>query len=246
MNTLEMIDLKNPRVKKVVNDILSQAITGELIGMSNFASLAETIDDYHEKMEAVEHAESERQHAIGFIEIAEKYDFKPIINLEGIYWDSMRTRFLKHANRSDFIACLIIQEVMLESFAVSMYRDTGEALDGDIGSLLLETSNEEKEHLEHSSELLRKEYERTGEAFVEKFHNLHIECMTILAEWAATEDLQGHCGVCDGTCMKDDLEEIGLTTSELRANALNTYARALDDIGLPTEQTTGWIINLPS
>jgi len=120
MNTLEMIDLKNPRVKKVVNDILSQAITGELIGMSNFASLAETIDDYHEKMEAVEHAESERQHAIGFIRIAKKYDFKPIINLNGIYWDSMRIRFLKYAKRSDFIACLIIQEVMLESFAVSI------------------------------------------------------------------------------------------------------------------------------
>jgi hypothetical protein len=44
----------------VISDVFSQAITGELIGMSNFASLADTIDDPHEKMEAVEHANSER------------------------------------------------------------------------------------------------------------------------------------------------------------------------------------------
>ena len=54
----------------VTSDIFSQAITGELIGMSNFASLAETIDDPHEKMEAVEHANSERMHAEGFLAYA--------------------------------------------------------------------------------------------------------------------------------------------------------------------------------
>ena len=42
----------------VISDVFSQAITGELIGMSNFASLTDTIDDPHEKMEAVEHANS--------------------------------------------------------------------------------------------------------------------------------------------------------------------------------------------
>ncbi len=54
----------------VISDVFSQAITGELIGMSNFASLAETIDDPHEKMEAVEHANSERMHAEGFMSYA--------------------------------------------------------------------------------------------------------------------------------------------------------------------------------
>ena len=56
----------------VISDVFSQAITGELIGMSNFASLAETIDDPNEKMEAVEHANSERMHAEGFMAYAKK------------------------------------------------------------------------------------------------------------------------------------------------------------------------------
>ena len=111
----------------VITDIFSQAITGELIGMSNFASLAETIDDPYEKMEAVEHANSERNHAEGFMKYAKKNGFKININLHSTYWGGMRQQFLAYARKHDFIACLIIQEVMLESFAVSMYTDVGHA-----------------------------------------------------------------------------------------------------------------------
>ena len=56
-------DFKSLEVFNVVSDLFSQAITGELIGMSNFASLAGTIEDPHEKMEAVGHADSVSQHA---------------------------------------------------------------------------------------------------------------------------------------------------------------------------------------
>lgn len=239
------VSLQNPAVKKVVADILSQAITGELVGMSNFASLVETITDVEELLEAVEHAESERQHALGFMQIARQHGLRTTVNLEGIYWKTMRQKFLKYARQNDFISCLIIQEVMLESFAVSMYRDTGLAIGGDIGYLLLQTSEEEKEHLEHCTEILQRELYKAGDAFVQKFHALHVDCMTVLAEWSATTDAKGHCGVCNGTCMKESLGEIGLTTKKLRANAFKTYAKALDNIGLPSEETTVWILNLP-
>ena len=63
--------------RSVITDILGQAITGELIGMSNFASLAESIDDIHEKLECVEHANCERGHAEGFMSIAKQFNLKP-------------------------------------------------------------------------------------------------------------------------------------------------------------------------
>src|SRR3954471_5775962 len=100
----------------VISDVFSQAITGELIGMSNFASLAETIADPEEKMEAVEHANSERMHAEAFIAYAKKAKLRININMQGAYWGGVRKQFLAYAHRRDFIACLIIQEVMLESF----------------------------------------------------------------------------------------------------------------------------------
>ena len=230
----------------VVSDIFSQAITGELVGMSNFASLAETIDDPHEKMEAVEHANSERMHAEGFMAYAKKRGLKTKVNMDGPYWSMVRGYFLEYAKKKDFISCLIIQEVMLESFAVSMYTDVGNALEGEAGELFLSIAEEEKEHLEHSSEFLCAAFERDPEQFLKNFEDVHYKCMTILAEFSATTDLRGNCGVCMGECMKESLHHVNLDIKKMRGNALALYASSLDNIGIPGEKSIVWIANLPA
>jgi len=230
----------------VISDVFSQAITGELIGMSNFASLTDTIDDPHEKMEAVEHANSERMHAEGFTAYAKKQKLNVKINLNGEYWGNVRKQFLSYAQQKDFIACLIIQEVMLESFAVSMYTDVGNALGDEAGELFLRIAEEEKEHLEHSSDILREELHKNPDAFIKKFEEIHFNCMTILAQFSATTDLRGHCGVCKGDCMKGSLHHIGLDIVTLRGNAMALYAGAMDNIGIPGEKSTVWLAQLPA
>jgi fatty aldehyde decarbonylase len=232
--------------ESIITDILAQAITGELIGMSNFASLTEAIDDVHEKMECVEHANCERGHAEGFMAMAKKFNLQPVININGYYWKAVRDCFLKYAKQKDFIACLIIQEVMLECFAVSMYRDTGLALENEIGDLFTAISAEEEGHIEHSIDLLRAEMNKDSLAFFEKVKSIHYDCMTILGEWTATTDLKGHCGVCKGACMKESLHTANLDLKTIRGNALNLYVNTLDRIGLPGQQTLQWIINLPA
>lgn len=239
-------DFKSIEAFNVISDVFSQAITGELIGMSNFASLAGTIDDPHEKMEAVEHADSERQHAEGFMAYANKMDLNININLNGEYWRSVREVFLSYAEKNDFIACLIIQEVMLEAFAVSMYTDVGHALEDDAGKLFLSIADEEKGHMDHSTELLREELQKNPTEFIDKFEKIHFDCMTILAQFSATTDLRGHCGVCNGDCMKNSLHHIGLDVVIMRGNALALYAKALDNIGIPGEKSILWIANLPA
>jgi fatty aldehyde decarbonylase len=230
----------------VITDILSQAITGELIGMSNFASFSDAIDDLHEKMEAVEHANCERGHAEAFIEIAHRFGLEPNVNTNGYYWKSIRECFLKYCGQKDFVACLIIQEVMLECFAVSMYSNVGHALDNEIGRLFLAISGEEREHIEHSIDPLRAEMDKDPIAFYNKVRGIHLDCMTILAEWTAVSDLKGHCGVCKGSCMKGSLHEVHLDLAALRGNALNLYIKTLDRIGLSGQKTLQWIINLPA
>jgi fatty aldehyde decarbonylase len=230
----------------VISDIFSQAITGELIGMSNFASLTGTIDDPHEKMEAVEHANSERMHAVVFTAYAQKKGLKININLNGEYWGNVRKQFLSYALQQDFIACLFIQEVILESFAVSMYTDVGNALGGEAGEIFLRIADEEKEHLEHSTDILRDEMRKDPAAFIKKLEEVHFKCMTILAQFSATTDLRGHCGVCNGDCMKGSLHHIGLDIISLRGNAMALYAGALDNIGVPGEKSTVWLAQLPA
>lgn len=239
-------DFNNVETFNVVSDVFSQAITGELIGMSNFASLSGTIEDPYEKMEAVEHADSERHHAEGILACSKKMGLNTKVNLNGEYWKSVREVFLKYAEKNDFISCLIIQEVMLESFAVSMYTDVGNALGGFPGELFLAIADEEKEHMEHSTEILQEELQKDPEGFISKFETIHFDCMTILSQFSATQDLRGHCGVCNGECMKNSLHHIGLDSVIMRGNALNLYAEALDKIGIPGDKSMVWIAKLPA
>ena len=117
---------------------------------------------------------------------------------------------------------------------------------GEAGKLFLSIADEEKEHLEHSSDLLRAEMEKDAPAFINKFEELHAKCMTILAEFTATTDLKGHCGVCNGDCMKGSLHHIDLDIVTMRGNALALYAQSLDNIGIPGEKSIVWIARLPT
>lgn len=232
--------------RSACTDVLSQAINGEIVGMSNFAKLTGTVDDVHERMECIEHANCERNHAEGFIAVAQKYKMPVLITLGGTYWTRVRETFARWADKKDFIACLIMQEVILECFAVSMYNDVGIALKStDIGQLFTEISKEEEEHIEHSIDILRAELERDHEGFIAKVEAVHYDCMSIMAEWSILRTCDDHCAVCRGECMKDNLHSIGLNMKSLRGNAMNLYMKTLDRIGIPGIKSLEWVTNLP-
>lgn len=232
--------------RSACTDVLSQAINGEIAGMSNFAKLTGTVDDVHERMECIEHANCERNHAEGFIRVAKKYNMPVVITLDGTYWKRVRNIFTKWADKKDFIACIIMQEVILECFAVSMYQDVGTALEAtEIGQLFLDISKEEEEHIEHSIEILKTELEKDYEGFMDKAEEVHYDCMTILAEWSILGPCDIHCAVCSGECVKDNLPAIGLDMKSLRGNAMNLYMKTLDRIGIPGIKSLEWVTNLP-
>lgn len=230
----------------VATDILSQAINGEIAGMSNFARLTGTIDDIHEKMECVEHANCERSHAEGYIAIAKQFNLPVVITPEGRFWKRVQETFAHWADKKDFIACILIQEVILECFAVSMYHDVGMALkDNEAGQLFLSISKEEEEHIEHSIDLLRAELEKDPDGFMAKAEAVHYDCMTIMAEWSVIRNCDDSCGICAGDCMKTRLYAVGLDIKTLRGNAMNLYMKTLDRIGIPGVKSLEWVANLP-
>jgi fatty aldehyde decarbonylase len=231
--------------KSVYADILSQAVTGELIGMSNFATLANIHTDIDEIMEAVEHAENERGHAVAFRDAAEKMGVGVVVDLNAPYWKRIRSAFLKWANKGDLEACILIQEVMLESFAVSMYTEVGNAAHDELRDIFLKISEEEKEHLDHAVEIFQREYKNNPGEFTNKVHEIHNDVMFILAEMVAKEDPSGHCGLCHGDCVKHSLHHANLNVVNLRGAALNYYLKSLDRIGLPGEKTLQWVAQLP-
>jgi fatty aldehyde decarbonylase len=226
-------------------DVLAQAVTGELIAVLNYSSLAEICDDPVEVADALEHADGERGHAAAFTAEGKKLGIDVPNNVDAKYWKRLRAAFLRQIEARDFIGCLIIQEVMLESFAVASYKRVGQVAPGSMGTTFSAIAAEEEDHIDHAMSILRAERALDVQKFDDKVHGLHLEVMTTLAQMLAREDIDGHCELCHGSCVKQSLPEVGLTSAELRGVSLQHYLKTLDALGLPGEMTLAWVAQLP-
>jgi fatty aldehyde decarbonylase len=231
--------------RSVYADILSQAVTGELIGMANYAAMVRLYRDVAAQRDALQRAMTELAHSEMFSRAARELGVTPIVNLEAPYWHRIRDSFLRHVDAGDSIACLVIQEVMLESFAVSLYHAVGEVPYRPLATVFRAVGDQEEGHVDHAIEELQAALAADRDGFEEKLEKLHDEVMTTLAEMLAAKDSVGHCGLCHGDCVKGSLREVGLDRATLRGLALNHYLRALDRIGVRGERSLRWVARLP-
>jgi fatty aldehyde decarbonylase len=226
-------------------DVLAQAMTGELMAAMNYTSLSEICDDPAEVSDALEHAEGENGHAAAFAAEGRRIGVDVPNNVNAKHWKRLREAFLRCISERDFIACLIVQEIMLESFAVASYARVGKVAPGSLGKTFAAIAAEEEEHIDHAMDILRNERALDPQHFDDKLYRLHLEVMTTLAEMLARDCRTGHCEVCHGSCVKPALPDISLSAAELRGASLRQYLKTLDKLGLPGEVTLTWVTQLP-
>jgi fatty aldehyde decarbonylase len=226
-------------------DVLAQAVTGELVAAMNYAALAEICDDPREVEEALEHAAVERSHATAFIAAGRKIGVEVAGNVDGKHWKRLRESFMARVAERDTIGCLIIQEIMLESFALASYTRVAKVAPGHLGKVFGAIAADEQAHADHALRILKAEREAGPLRFDGKLHQLHLDVMTTLAKMLAKECKDGHCDVCEFTCVKPALFDISLSAAQLRGASLQQYLKTLDALGLPGEVTLTWIAQLP-
>lgn len=226
-------------------DILAQAMTGELVAAMNYTALSEICDDPAEAADAREHAEGERGHAAAFAAEGRRIGVDVPNNVGAKHWKRLRDAFMRRIEERDFIGCLIVQEIMLESFAVASYARVGRVAPGSLGRTFASIAAEEEEHIGHAMAILKTERALDAQRFDDKVYRLHLEVMTTLAEMLARECRHGHCEVCHGGCVKPSLFEVSLSAAELRGASLQQYLTTLDLLGLPGEVTLAWVSQLP-
>ena len=226
-------------------DILAQAVTGEQMAAMNYTALSTICDDPEEVAEALEHAAGEQGHAAAFAAEGRKIGIDVPSNINARYWKRIREAFMRSIAERDLMACLIIQEIMLESFAVASYSRVGRAAPGSLGKTFAAIAAEEEEHIGHALDILRAERTTDTQRFDDKVHRLHLDVMTTLSEMVAKECRNGQCDLCHSSCVKPSLSEVGLTTVELRGASLQHYLKTLDALGLPGEVTLQWVAQLP-
>jgi len=226
-------------------DVLAQAITGEVIAALNYTSLSQICDDPEEIADALEHSEGEQRHAARFAAEGRKLGVDVSNNVNAKHWKRLRDAFLRCIAERDFIGCLIVQEIMLESFAVASYARVGKVAPGSLGKTFASIAAEEEEHVGHAMAILKAERALDAQRFDDKLYRLHLDVMTTLAEMLRKECRDGHCEVCHANCVKPALPDISLSAAELRGASLQQYLRTLDALGLPGDVTLAWVTQLP-
>src|SRR2546430_17739037 len=100
-------------------DVLAQAMTGELLAAMNYTSLSEICDEPAEVADALEHAQIERGHAAAFAAAGRKIGVDVTNNVDAKHWERLREAFLRCIAERDFICCLIVHEIMLQCVCVA-------------------------------------------------------------------------------------------------------------------------------
>jgi fatty aldehyde decarbonylase len=226
-------------------DVLAHAVTGELLAAMNYTSLSEICDDPAEIADALEHAQNERGHAAAFAAEGRKIGVEVANNVEAKHWKRLRGSFLRCVEERDFTGCLIIQEIMLESFAFASYSRVGKVGPGTLGQTFARIAAEEEEHIGHAVAILIEERARDAQRFDEKLHQLHLDVMGTLAQMLAKDCRDGHCEVCHASCVKPALFEVSLSAAQLRGASLQQYLKTLDMLGIPGQVTLAWVTQLP-
>jgi len=226
-------------------DVLAQAMTGELLAVMNYTSLSEICDDPEEAADALEHAQIERGHAAAFAAEGRKIGVDVPNNVDARHWKRLREAFLRCIPERDLIGCLIVQEIMLESFAVASYARVGKVAPGSLGKTFARIAAEEEDHVDHAMSILRTERALDAPRFDDKLYRLHLDVMTNLAKMLAKECKDGHCEVCHANCVKPSLFDVSLSAAELRGASLQQYLKTLDMLGIPGEATLAWVTQLP-
>lgn len=226
-------------------DVLSYAITGELVGMANYAAMVGLTDNPTRQIDAVRHSATELRHSEAFHTAARATGYMPIVNLEAQGWRDVRRAFKGYTARGDLTACLIIQEVMLESFAVALYHAVAEVADPELSTVFQAVGDEEQGHVDHAVRELQGVIAADREGFEAKVEQLNDEVMYYLAHMVAARDDTGPCGLCQGSCLKESIASVGLERRELRGRALNRYLQTLDAIGVRGERSLSWVARLP-
>ncbi|MEQ1569017.1 MAG: long-chain fatty aldehyde decarbonylase [Myxococcota bacterium] len=238
------LEPSDPRYARVHRIITSQAVTGEHVGIEHYAAMIGLTDDPAERLALVDDAWSERRHVAVMADAAERLGLALAVARDDPYWSRVRAAFRERVDARDLLGCRVIQDVVLESYAVALYEQLVPVVEPWLSERLARIAADERAHLATGVEALRAEAPERVDAAVELANE---RVARVLAEWVRPTDCAPVCAVCGevgGGCAKDDLKAAGMDVAGLDAAFVEVYGRALRDAGLPPERVARWLARL--
>ena len=231
--------------RNLMSYIVSNAAAGEITAVENYAAMLPLMPDVDQKLRTLQQANEESRHLRMLQGLGREQGFTVLRDSVEPEWRAIRAAFREAAAREDLVACLLIQEVMVETMAIVLYRmltrqDVTDPSTVKIAEAIL---RDELEHLDTGVDQLRTLVAAEPAAALAALEWCHDRVMPELFSLATTEcerlcdDLGVDCGSLDLATIEADLYDI-------RSDAADRYIETLDRIGFDANRIHGIVASM--
>jgi fatty aldehyde decarbonylase len=233
----------------LISYIVSNTIAGEYIATDNYSEEVHLFPDLETKSYLLHQAEEEARHAKTLVALCKRLNIPVVDRPVEPQWLSVRNAFATAVQKRDVISCVIIQDIMIETMAVVLYRTLSglEEADTDpetrrVAAAILK---DELEHLDWGRDWIRERLKRDEAAVHASLVWSHNQVMPQLFGLIRNgcDFLCGEIGVECGTF---GVDEIKTDLDTLRLTALDHYIESLDRCGFHPRVTSPLIASMSS
>jgi len=217
------------------------------MAIENYSEMVHLIPDTASKIETVNQAKEECKHIIILEKLARDVGFpiEPVLVQTG--WLAVRGHFHDAVKKKNLAGCLIVQDLMVESLAIGLYKVFASASNGDsmTSKVAAGLLKDELDHLEigirRIGELMAKDSTEVHDTLVwahhrvvpELFHMVHSSCDFL-------------CSTASVDCDTVDKGNVVIDLDMLKVAALEHYVEMLDRAGFDPKVTNQLIASMAS
>jgi fatty aldehyde decarbonylase len=215
--------------------VVSGAIAGELVAVDNYCEMVPLIADVELKLRTLEQVRTEALHVTQLTSLFRSFGDAAAAPAPDPRWKRLRRDFSAAVKRADLAACNIIQDLMLPTMGIVLYRAL--ACDTVAAPVAQRILHDQSTHLDQGIAHVRALLRRDPKAV----HNS--------LAWANRRAMPGLVGLvsagCHALCAAsalrgdevDDSEAAAAELEGLRADALDAYWDTLDRAGFDEKST---------
>jgi fatty aldehyde decarbonylase len=232
------------RERQLRKNVVSQAITGERVAIRHYLRMKDLADDPGEIRTLEEDIATEERHVSMMDKVAKAYNVKPVEGRNDPYWSRVDKYFDICADNGDLESCFIVQDVILESFAICLYTAILPGLEETSRKIVTKIISDERAHLAEGVARLKRYRMSDPDGAAEKVERANAGVVPTLSDWVAPDSCAEPCAVCGivgGGCAKQDLAKIDMPMDEVQAEFAELYGECLREAGFSSGQVIKWL-----
>lgn len=232
---------------QLLSFVVSNARRGEIMAVDNYSEMVQLMPDTDQKIETVHQANEECKHILLLEKLAANLGFEIDDSMVEPQWANVRQHFHDAAKKKNLAGCLIIQDLMVESLAIGLYKLFSSASNGDheTNRIAANLLKDELDHLQIGVRRINALIEKDSEAVHDSLVWAHHRVMPNLFEMVYQS--------CDFLCANKNLDcsmvdkgTVSIDLPALKVASLEHYVEMLYQAGFDLDVVNQLVASMTS